>query len=134
MFCGSIWRNPGVGPRGRVREDDGRAARDQRKRQHLMTSWNCRGLLAVYHTSKHYIMAEGSKILVLSEHWLWPYGLSKLNQINAEYDAVGKADNRLSEVAEGLVEWGFSRPPVMRSTAHEINSHLINSMLEHVAT
>ena len=79
----------------------GRVAGSQGRRQRLqITSWNCRGLS----NSLPYLealMAEGSKVLVLSEHWLWPYDLDKLKQISEEYDAVGKADVRLSDKADG---------------------------------
>ena len=42
-----------------------------------VTCCNCRGL---------------SKVLVLSEHWLWNFELGKLEQISGEYEATGKAD------------------------------------------
>ena len=84
----------------------GRVAGSQGRRQRLqMTSWNCRGLS----NSLPYLealMAEGSKVLVLSEHWLWPYDLDKLKQISEEYDVVGKADVRLSDKADGRRGFG----------------------------
>ena len=40
-------------------------------------------------------------MLVLSEHWLWPFELGKLEQISGEYEATEKADGRLTEEAEG---------------------------------
>ena len=46
-------------------------------------------------------MERGSKVLVLSEYWLWPFELGKLEQISGEYEATGKADSRLTEEAEG---------------------------------
>jgi len=64
------------------------------------TCWNCRGLS----TSMPYLntlMDDGSKILVLSEHWLWPYDLHRLNDINEGYNAIGKADGRLTEERDG---------------------------------
>ena len=39
--------------------------------------------------------------MVLSEHWLWPYELHRLNEIDEEYEAVGKSDCRLTEEREG---------------------------------
>lgn len=47
------------------------------------------------------LMDDGSKILVLSEHWLWPYDLHRLNDINVGYNAIGKADGRLTEERDG---------------------------------
>ena len=67
-----------------------------------MSCWNCRGLSS----SLPYLNTlidpnEGSKIVVLSEHWFWPYDLHKLNDISDEYDAVGKSDCRLTEDRDG---------------------------------
>lgn len=65
-----------------------------------LSCWNCRGLS----TSLPYLkslLEEGSKIVVLSEHWLWPYELHKLSEIDEEYEAVGKSDSRLTEEREG---------------------------------
>ncbi len=73
-----------------------------------MTSWNCRGLSSSLPYLQE-LMAEGSKVLALCEHWLWPYELCKLNQVSDEYEAVGKADSRLTDTANGgedSVAWG----------------------------
>jgi len=40
-------------------------------------------------------------VLPLAEHWLWPFELNKLDEISDELEAVGKADVRLSECAQG---------------------------------
>lgn len=76
------------------------APESQKRSSFKMTCWNCRGIS----TSLPYLDAlihEGSKILVLSEHWLWPYDLHRLNDINPEFDAIGKADSRLTEERDG---------------------------------
>ena len=52
-------------------------------------------------TLLHALIEEGSKILVLSEHWLCPYDLHMLNDINQDYDAIGKADSRLTAERDG---------------------------------
>ena len=46
-------------------------------------------------------VSPSPKIVVLSEHWLWPYELHRLNEIDDEYEAVGKSDCRLTEEGEG---------------------------------
>lgn len=66
----------------------------------MMSYWNCRGLS----TSVPYLkalMEEGSKVVVLSEHWLWPYELHMLKEIDEEYEGLGEADSRLTETREG---------------------------------
>ena len=77
-------------------------------------SWNCRGVSS----SIPYIealLAGGTDILFLCETWLWPYDLFRLSEIDAEFESWGRADDRLSESAEGrrgcvgIVEKGSSR-------------------------
>ena len=72
-----------------------------------LTCWNCRGLSS----SLPYICSlieEGSRILVVSEHWLWPYDLYKLGEIHTKYDAIGKSDGRLNPGSGG--SRGFGDP------------------------
>lgn len=62
--------------------------------------WNCRGL----GSSLPYIeqlLCDGVKVLALSEHWLWPYELFKLDEIAADFESVAKADSRLTDNAVG---------------------------------
>ena len=51
-------------------------------------------------------MDGGSKILVLFEHWLWPYELQKLGEIDEDYEAVGNADSTLTETSESRRGFG----------------------------
>ena len=45
-------------------------------------------------------MDDGIDFIVLSEHWLWPYDIDRLGLINDAFDGMGKADARLTPVAE----------------------------------
>ena len=57
---------------------------------------NCRGLS----NSGPYLeqlINDGSKVMVISEHWLWPYELHRLGEVHADFDGVGVADRRLHE-------------------------------------
>ena len=47
-------------------------------------------------------MNTGSDVVVLFEHWLWPYELHKVHELNSSYQGLGKADSRLSETADEL--------------------------------
>lgn len=49
-------------------------------------------------------MDDGSKVIMVSEPWLWPYELQKLDDIHPDLIGSGKSDSRLSEVGEGLSE------------------------------
>ena len=67
-----------------------------------MSCWNCHGLSSsLPYLNSLMDLDEGSKIVVLSKHWLWPYDLHKLNDLDDEYDAVGKSDCRLTEDRDG---------------------------------
>ena len=62
-------------------------------------TWNCRGM----RSSVPYIQSllnEDIKILILTEHWLWPYQLHELNNIHPSFLASGCCDKRLHEQAE----------------------------------
>ena len=68
-------------------------------------SWNPRGLSS----SVPYIqslLCEKPSVLVLSEHWLWPYDLASLDDISDDYEATGKANSRLTETSNGGKEVG----------------------------
>ncbi len=65
-----------------------------------LTSWNCRGLsssLPYLNT----LISDGSDITVLSEHWLWPFDLHRLNEIHPDYRGHGQSDSRLTSRSEG---------------------------------
>ena len=59
-----------------------------------IASWNCRGL----HNSKHYILnliQNGADIIILQEHWLWPYELTTLSSLHPQYVFTAVSDKRL---------------------------------------
>ncbi len=65
-----------------------------------ITSWNCRGLASSipYLNS---LISEGSDIIVISEHWLWPFELHRLNEIHPDFTGYGQADARLTSCSDG---------------------------------
>ena len=44
-------------------------------------------------------MANGSDVIILSEHWLWPFEMHKLKEISPEFDAECVTDSRLNETS-----------------------------------
>ena len=46
-------------------------------------------------------ISKKPSVLALSEHWLWPYELTRQNDISDDYKATGKADSRLTETSHG---------------------------------
>ena len=61
-----------------------------------VTMWNCRGVKnAVPYL--HHLIENGSDIIAITEHWLWPYQLHMLQNIHPDYDGFGFSDNRLHE-------------------------------------
>ena len=77
------------------------ATQSMASEQHVMkiTCWNCRGLSSSIPYVNH-LMDSGSDIVVLSEHWLWPYELHKLNEIHPGYQGLGRADARLTDSSD----------------------------------
>ena len=45
-------------------------------------------------------ISKKPSVLALSEHWLWPYELTRQNDISDDYKATGKADSRLTETSQ----------------------------------
>ena len=66
-----------------------------------ITSWNCRGVTNVIPYLNH-LIGEGSDIIALSEHWLWPYQLHCLENIYPDFDGFGVSDSRLNEHSGGV--------------------------------
>ena len=60
-----------------------------------ITTWNCRGLSI----SEPYLksISESSDIILIQEHWLWPYEMHKLSSVLCSYSANGMCDKRLDE-------------------------------------
>ena len=59
-----------------------------------VATWNCRG----FHNSKPYIVdliKSGVDIIILQEHWLWPFELSTLDSVHPQYDFTAISDKRL---------------------------------------
>ena len=60
--------------------------------------WNCRGLSnSIPYITK--LIKDGSDILVISEHWLWPYNLQQLDSVHPSF-----------------MSWAQAIPPVLKST------------------
>ena len=45
----------------------------------------------------NHLINEGSNVIIISEHWLWPFNLNQLQDINPNYTGFGFADKRLNE-------------------------------------
>ena len=61
-----------------------------------VTSWNCRGISSALPYLYH-LLKNGSDIVAISEHWLWPFSIRRLSDLHPDYDGFGCCDNRLSE-------------------------------------
>ena len=66
-----------------------------------VTTWNCRGL-ATATPYLHKLVERGADIIVLSEHWLWPFDLYKLDEVHPDFTGLG---DKIRE--EAVVEWAF---------------------------
>ena len=87
-----VWRNNGSKVTTSPSSDSPLASTDHK----IVTiaSWNCRGI----HNSKPYILdmiQNGVDIIILQEHWLFPYELSSLSSIHPQYEFTAISDKRL---------------------------------------
>ena len=65
----------------------------------MVSTWNCRGLQnATPYLNQ--LIQDGSDIIAINEHWLWPYQLPSLHNIHPDFDGYGVSDNRLDEHSE----------------------------------
>ena len=64
-----------------------------------VTTWNCRGLQNAS-PYLNQLIDEGSDIIAVSEHWLWRYQISTLNDVHPGFEGFGVADERLHENSE----------------------------------
>ena len=48
----------------------------------------------------HQLIKDGSDIITINEHWLWPYQHCSLQNIHPDYDGLGVSDHRLNEHSE----------------------------------
>lgn len=65
---------------------------------HVVT-WNCRGVSTATPYINH-LINKGTNIIALTEHWLWPYQLSCLNQLHPDFTSFGQGDKRLNEKSD----------------------------------
>ena len=61
-----------------------------------LTTWNCRGLTSG-EPYIHELDNKGSDIIVITEHWLWPYETKRLSEVHPDYAAECTTDSRLHE-------------------------------------
>ena len=59
-----------------------------------VATWNCRGLSNGIPYIEH--LANSHNVIVVSEHWLWPFELHKLNDIHPNMTGLAIADKRLN--------------------------------------
>jgi hypothetical protein len=59
-----------------------------------VATWNCRGLSNGIPYIEH--LANSHNVIVVSEHWLWPFELHKLNDIHPHMTGLAIADKRLN--------------------------------------
>ena len=64
-----------------------------------IVTWNCRG----YFSSAeylHHLISVGVDVIVLQEHWLWPYELTSLDRLHPDFAFHAISDNRLTSTSD----------------------------------
>ena len=81
---------------------DHRISTNFTSRQTLTFScWNCLATgWATGVSYLDYLVKGGSDVIIICEHWLWPFELHKLDEFNHQYRGFGKSDPRLSETSD----------------------------------
>ena len=64
-----------------------------------ITKWNCRGLANAVPYIDH-LIETGSDVITITEHWLWPFHLNRLEEINPLYTGVGFSSAKLNESSD----------------------------------
>ena len=59
-----------------------------------IAAWNCRGLSSGLPYCE--LLVESHDIIIISEHWLWPFELHKIQNIHPNMTGTATADNRLN--------------------------------------
>ena len=59
-----------------------------------IAAWNCRGLSNGLPYCE--LLADSHDIVIISEHWLWPFELHKIQNIHPNMTGTAIADNRLN--------------------------------------
>ena len=68
-----------------------------------LTTWNCRGF-TIGEPYIHQLAEDGSDIIVVTEHRLWPYEAKRLSEVHPAFAAECSTDSRLhdkSDLARG---------------------------------
>lgn len=60
-----------------------------------MSRWNCRGF-GKGEPYLNQLASTESDVIIVTEHWLWPYESDRLSQVNPDFDAECCCDSRLS--------------------------------------
>ena len=63
-----------------------------------ISSWNCRGLK--FSAPYLQVLSNTSDIILLQEHWLWPFELHSLSSVLCGFSSHGSCDKRLNESSD----------------------------------
>ena len=63
-----------------------------------ISSWNCRGLK--FSAPYLQVLSNMSDIILLQEHWLWPFELHSLSSVLCGFSSHGSCDKRLNESSD----------------------------------
>ena len=99
-YCiADIWKCPSSAPCYRAGRKQYMHPKSPPPKSLTVTTWNCRGLSqgTPYLTN---ILDSGSDVVILSEHWLWPFELHMLDEIHPDFSGLGNADSRLTETSD----------------------------------
>ena len=69
--------------------------RNSRSKEIKITTWNCRGFSTAI-PYLQFLQKRNSDIILLQEHWLWPFELDQLNTVLPGFSSFATSDSRLT--------------------------------------
>ena len=93
-----VWKPKLQGTVGVINNSPSCACPDPKQQNHQLriSTWNCRGLNRG-EPYVHQLADNSSDVIVVTEHWLWPFESHRLSQVHPSFASEVKTDARLDE-------------------------------------
>ena len=80
---------------------------------------------------RHWSISDGSEVIILSEHWLWPFNLDHLQDIHPDYAGFRFADKCNLNSQEVVVGWASYGKMKLKSSDHPCDQDRLRYILRH---
>ena len=100
--CCHLWQSPNsylCPTSSPTRSDPVELSNPSTPNKFRITSWNCRGLSTASPYIQH-LAKNNSGLILIQEHWLWPFQLEQLNSLIHGYISTATSDYRLCPMSD----------------------------------